>query len=417
MPPPPNILLITSDQHRWDCFGFEGRRIRTPWLDRMAAAGTRFSAAITPKPGVPAGARVDPDRHAAADPRRLRQLRGPRRAHRRARLGTASRRCGLCRQVRRQGPFRRGPGCDPLRRAGEPRAIRRFSRRLVGSLYGLRRGRADDPRPLARLAALREAAARPAFRTLVLEPGRRRGVVAVGGGCRAAARSGADLVLPACRISGTRPPGSPSAASPSWRGAIPTGPFCLWVSYPDPHHPFDCPEPWSRLHGADTVDISATPRARPRAPAVVAPGGAGERAPGAQRAIAHPAQGIQPDRAADRPPARRDDGQLLWRDRLHRSRRPAASWTGWTRSESRTTRSRCSRRTTANCWATTAFYLKGPTPYEGLLRVGLIARGPGVPARRVVADPVVDRGPRARRFATTPGSTARTTSRAGRSSR
>jgi len=33
-------------------------------------------------------------------------------------------------------------------------------------------------------------------------------------------------------------------------------------------------------------------------------------------------------------------------------------------------------------------YLKGPTPYEGLLRVGLIQRGPGAPAGRVVADPV-----------------------------
>ena len=48
LPRPPNIVLITSDQHRWDCFGFEGRRIKTPYLDRMAAAGTRFSAAITP---------------------------------------------------------------------------------------------------------------------------------------------------------------------------------------------------------------------------------------------------------------------------------------------------------------------------------------------------------------------------------
>ena len=44
----PNIVLITSDQHRADCYGFEGRRVRTPYLDRMARAGTRFSAAITP---------------------------------------------------------------------------------------------------------------------------------------------------------------------------------------------------------------------------------------------------------------------------------------------------------------------------------------------------------------------------------
>jgi len=48
-PQRPNILLITSDQHRADCYGFEKtRQIRTPHLDRLATSGTRFSAAITP---------------------------------------------------------------------------------------------------------------------------------------------------------------------------------------------------------------------------------------------------------------------------------------------------------------------------------------------------------------------------------
>ena len=32
-------------------------------------------------------------------------------------------------------------------------------------------------------------------------------------------------------------------------------PFCLWVSFPDPHHPFDCPEPWASLHRPDEVDL------------------------------------------------------------------------------------------------------------------------------------------------------------------
>ena len=48
MPSKPNILLITSDQQRGDCYGFEGRNIKTPHLDDMAARGTRFSACITP---------------------------------------------------------------------------------------------------------------------------------------------------------------------------------------------------------------------------------------------------------------------------------------------------------------------------------------------------------------------------------
>jgi arylsulfatase A-like enzyme len=44
----PNIVLVTSDQQRGDCFGFEGRRVRTPHLDDLARAGTRFAACITP---------------------------------------------------------------------------------------------------------------------------------------------------------------------------------------------------------------------------------------------------------------------------------------------------------------------------------------------------------------------------------
>src|ERR1043166_3995704 len=48
MTAPPNILLITSDQQRADCFGFENRHIKTPHLDRLAREGARFSACITP---------------------------------------------------------------------------------------------------------------------------------------------------------------------------------------------------------------------------------------------------------------------------------------------------------------------------------------------------------------------------------
>ena len=31
--------------------------------------------------------------------------------------------------------------------------------------------------------------------------------------------------------------------------------FCVWASFPDPHHPFDAPEPWCRLHHPDDVDL------------------------------------------------------------------------------------------------------------------------------------------------------------------
>ncbi len=58
----PNILMITSDQQRGDCFGFEGRRVRTPHLDQLANEGTRFGACITPNVYLlnPVRARIPP---------------------------------------------------------------------------------------------------------------------------------------------------------------------------------------------------------------------------------------------------------------------------------------------------------------------------------------------------------------------
>ncbi|BAM02644.1 sulfatase-like hydrolase/transferase [Phycisphaera mikurensis] len=50
----PNLLLIHSDQHRFDCLGIHasgnGPRIRTPNLDRLAAQGADFVNAFTPSP-------------------------------------------------------------------------------------------------------------------------------------------------------------------------------------------------------------------------------------------------------------------------------------------------------------------------------------------------------------------------------
>jgi len=40
----PNILLLYTDQQRWDALGAAGNpEIRTPNLDRLAASGTHFS--------------------------------------------------------------------------------------------------------------------------------------------------------------------------------------------------------------------------------------------------------------------------------------------------------------------------------------------------------------------------------------
>ena len=47
----PHILLIQSDQHRYDCLGTHRHPLlRTPHLDRLAAEGVDFSHAFTPIP-------------------------------------------------------------------------------------------------------------------------------------------------------------------------------------------------------------------------------------------------------------------------------------------------------------------------------------------------------------------------------
>ena len=43
-----NILLISADQQRADCFGFMGRKVKTPHLDKLASEGTHFTSCITP---------------------------------------------------------------------------------------------------------------------------------------------------------------------------------------------------------------------------------------------------------------------------------------------------------------------------------------------------------------------------------
>lgn len=46
----PNILLITTDQHRADCYSFVRPDIRTPHLERLAKRATRFDRCYCPGP-------------------------------------------------------------------------------------------------------------------------------------------------------------------------------------------------------------------------------------------------------------------------------------------------------------------------------------------------------------------------------
>lgn len=47
----PNILILMSDEHRFDVSGFAGNKIvRTPCLDKLAGEAVIFNNAYTPSP-------------------------------------------------------------------------------------------------------------------------------------------------------------------------------------------------------------------------------------------------------------------------------------------------------------------------------------------------------------------------------
>jgi arylsulfatase A-like enzyme len=164
-------------------------------------------------------------------------------------------------------------------------------------------------------------------------------------------------------------------------------PWIAWASFPDPHHPFDAPAPWCYLHNPDDVDL---PEHRTLDL---------DRRPWWHKASL---EGVP----------KLDDPELR-AFRARQSRTPPQS-------------DRQLRHLIANYYGmislidhnvgrillameelgldrdTLVVYstdhgdwlgdhgliLKGPIHYEGLLRVGCIVRGPGVPRGKVVADPV-----------------------------
>ncbi len=47
---PPNILLLMTDQQRWDAMGCSGNWVETPNIDRIAQEGIRFTNCVTNAP-------------------------------------------------------------------------------------------------------------------------------------------------------------------------------------------------------------------------------------------------------------------------------------------------------------------------------------------------------------------------------
>ena len=249
----PNILLISADQHRADCFGFQGRNIKTPHLDQLAAEGTHFSNCITPT--------------VVCQPARASILTGQ-----------------LCRT---HGVHDNGIDLDPA--VGE----KGFAGAMAAAGYETSffgKGHFSTYHtfaPTGTPECLKSSAEYPdswfgpymGFNHVEMmlvghnwflpeKPPHgqhyERWFYADGRGDEKNALYQKNA-------------GDTKGAAQTWHSQLPVAwhntswtadraiewlkhgrgddPFCTWISFPDPHHPFDAPEPWSRLHDPKDVDL------------------------------------------------------------------------------------------------------------------------------------------------------------------
>ena len=252
----PNIVLITTDQQRGDCYGFEGRKVRTPNLDRMAANGLCLPRTFTPsivcqpaRSAILTGMLpltngvcdngVDLE-DAYADQGFA------------ARLGRAGYDTALIGKAHLSSKLTFAP-------TGEPECEKSSSNFGPG-WYGPYKGFDHvELMTFGHLHRSRPPAQPPSG--LHFEEWFWRVAGKPGG---ASSWHQADLG-PASDVPQTWNSALPAAWHPNtWvtdrtiehlQRRRSDAPFLVWMSYPDPHHPFDSSEPWSRLHRPEDVDL------------------------------------------------------------------------------------------------------------------------------------------------------------------
>ena len=383
----PNILFITSDQQRADCYGFAGRKVRTPHLDKLAGDGTHFTACITPnlvcQPSrasiltgmlplthgvVDNGIDLPPATGALGFAAALAAAGYDTAFLGKAHFSTANTFAATgtaeCRNSSEQFPpswhgpymgfehvelmalghlFRHMPPTLPLQGRHYERWL--FSRSDPMEVFDSWK---SETRPITGAAQTWSSGLPVAWHTSTW--------------C-------ADRAIDYLRTHGRDKP------------------FCAWVSFPDPHHPFDCPEPWASLYRQEEVDLPVEGRKdldrRPwwhRASLESAPVG-GDAA--AQKFRSTLSRAPDQTEAQLREMTANYYGMVSLIDHSVGRILSALADSGLDRD-------------TVVVYSTDhgdllgdhGLYLKGPTAYEGLLRVGLIARGPGVPAGQRIDEPV-----------------------------
>ena len=386
----PNILFVTSDQQRGDCYGFEGCKVKTPHLDRLAAEGTRFTACITPNvvcqpsrasilTGLLPMTHGVHDNGISLDPK-------VGEAGFAGALSAAGYRTGFIGKAhfstyntfapsgspeniessKDYGPDWTGPymgfGHVELMLIGHNWfPIRKPPEGLHFERWYHADDRGDEKTDLY-WGDYRETGGLAAQTWNSKLPEAWHNSAWVG-----------DRTIDFIGKNGP-------ASGPKNGGR----PWCVWASFPDPHHPFDAPEPWCYLHHPDEVDL---PEHRTRD---------FDRRPWWHRDIVE--KKIEGEFAAIRSQYSRiphqSDEQL---------RHLIANYYGQiSLIDHHVGRILIALAESGQADNTIVVYssdhgdwlgdhgliLKGPMHYEGLLRVGLILRGPGIPAGGIVDDPV-----------------------------
>lgn len=380
----PNILFITSDQQRADCYGFAGRKIRTPHLDRLKQSGTYLPTCITPNPVCqPARASILtgllPLTHGVHDNG--------------IDLDPAIGARGFSGQLARAGYFTALLGKAHFATAHTFQPTGTPECRGSTQNYG-----ADWFGPYMGFEHV-ELMVEGHNNTAPLKPPSgqhyERWYYADGRGEEKNRLHDQHL-----------PPDS--GAAQTWHSALPAAwhnstwigdrtvdhlrqrkdePFCIWASFPDPHHPFDCPDPWSRMHDPAEVEL---PRNRTLDL---------DRRPWWHRASL---EGV-PAMANEELRSLRQNYSRIPPQTDEQLRAMIANYYGMIALiDHNVGRILAELQTLGLAENTLVVYtsdhgdwlgdhgliLKGPMPYDGLLRVGCIVAGPDVPAGKVVHEPV-----------------------------
>ena len=382
-----NIIFITSDQQRADCYGFAGRKISTPHLDKLAKTGSRFDSCITPNLVCqPSRASILtgqlPFTHGVCD-------NGIDLNPEIAQLGFAEQlnKVGYKTSFIGKAHFATSSTFEPTGTPECKHSSTKFGSEWYGPYMGFKhvelmtlghwykeKGPTLPPEGQHFERFVFEEAGGPEIFDIWHKPAK------PGYGAAQTWHSSLPVALHSSTWCGDR-------AISFLNNQNKNEPFCSWVSFPDPHHPFDCPTPWSTMYNLDDVDLPAEGKKDLD-----------------NRPWWHKA-------SLESEPNLADPQLKFFRAKLSRSvdqtekqlREMTANYFGMIslidhnvgRIILELKRLGMDKNTIiiystdhGDLLGDHGLYLKGPTPYEGLLRVGLIVNGPNIPKNKVIKDPV-----------------------------